>query len=207
MPDCHINVFRYITAFLRELLKYVNDNKLGAKMLGKFYFRFSVYSNPSLLYIFVKERPQTMNAAYKDFQQFCYDSETISFRFWNDFATILKRFCSDFETILLRLWNDDFCIIPKFHVDIWLILLQICQFLNSMLKSNLINGWLVNLIFPRTTLCIWKGKPQMEYLWKWVMFLSYFSSVSTACKHNMPSACMHIHLLIKYYFPGCIYHL
>eukprot|EP00794_Sanderia_malayensis_P000376 gene376-1009_t len=34
IPDCHINVFRYITSFLREVLKYVSDNKLSAKMLA-----------------------------------------------------------------------------------------------------------------------------------------------------------------------------
>ncbi|XP_065057148.1 type II inositol 1,4,5-trisphosphate 5-phosphatase-like isoform X2 [Rhopilema esculentum] len=34
MPDCHVSVFRYITAFLRELLTHSADNKLAAKILA-----------------------------------------------------------------------------------------------------------------------------------------------------------------------------
>eukprot|EP00112_Aurelia_sp_Birch-Aquarium-sp1_P002384 Seg1262.5 transcript_id=Seg1262.5/GoldUCD/mRNA.D3Y31 product="Inositol polyphosphate 5-phosphatase OCRL-1" protein_id=Seg1262.5/GoldUCD/D3Y31 len=34
MPECHINVFRYISAFLREMLKHAAENKLGAKILA-----------------------------------------------------------------------------------------------------------------------------------------------------------------------------
>ncbi|XP_069749312.1 inositol polyphosphate 5-phosphatase OCRL isoform X2 [Narcine bancroftii] len=35
LPRSHKNVFRYLMSFLRELLKYAEDNKLDAKMLGK----------------------------------------------------------------------------------------------------------------------------------------------------------------------------
>ena len=38
MPECHINVFRYISAFLSEMLKHAAENKLGAKILGKWKF-------------------------------------------------------------------------------------------------------------------------------------------------------------------------
>lgn len=34
LPECHGNVFQYLTAFLRELLKQSAENKLDAKMLG-----------------------------------------------------------------------------------------------------------------------------------------------------------------------------
>ncbi|XP_057305735.1 inositol polyphosphate 5-phosphatase OCRL-like [Hydractinia symbiolongicarpus] len=34
LPECHGNVFRYLTAFLRELLKQSAENKLDAKMLA-----------------------------------------------------------------------------------------------------------------------------------------------------------------------------
>jgi len=34
MPECHTNVFRYITAFLREMLKYSAENKLVPKILA-----------------------------------------------------------------------------------------------------------------------------------------------------------------------------
>lgn len=34
LPECHGNVFRYLTSFLRELLRNNIDNKLEARMLG-----------------------------------------------------------------------------------------------------------------------------------------------------------------------------
>nr|DBA20373.1 TPA: hypothetical protein GDO54_017162 [Pyxicephalus adspersus] len=35
LPRCHRNVFRYLMAFLRELLKYTSDNNLTASLIGK----------------------------------------------------------------------------------------------------------------------------------------------------------------------------
>lgn len=35
IPQSHRNVFTYVSAFLRELLVYSNDNKLDAKTLGE----------------------------------------------------------------------------------------------------------------------------------------------------------------------------
>eukprot|EP00111_Clytia_hemisphaerica_P006345 TCONS_00018387-protein len=34
LPECHANVFRYLTSFLRELLRHSLDNKLDARMLA-----------------------------------------------------------------------------------------------------------------------------------------------------------------------------
>lgn len=35
LPRCHHNVFHYLMAFLRELLKYSEDNNVSANMIGK----------------------------------------------------------------------------------------------------------------------------------------------------------------------------
>uniref|UniRef100_A0A8B9JNT9 phosphoinositide 5-phosphatase n=1 Tax=Astyanax mexicanus TaxID=7994 RepID=A0A8B9JNT9_ASTMX len=48
LPQCHKNVFNYVTAFLRELLKNSAHNRLDVNILGRlcrdFHFLFSVYS-------------------------------------------------------------------------------------------------------------------------------------------------------------------
>ncbi len=36
MPSNHRNVFYYLIAFLRELLRHSNSNKLDSKILGNF---------------------------------------------------------------------------------------------------------------------------------------------------------------------------
>jgi len=35
LPRCHRSVFRYLISFLRELLKYSEDNNVSATMIGK----------------------------------------------------------------------------------------------------------------------------------------------------------------------------
>lgn len=35
LPRCHRNVFRYLMAFLRELLKFSEYNNVSANMIGK----------------------------------------------------------------------------------------------------------------------------------------------------------------------------
>lgn len=35
LPRCHRSVFRYLMSFLRELLKYSEDNNVSATMIGK----------------------------------------------------------------------------------------------------------------------------------------------------------------------------
>lgn len=35
LPQCHQNVFKYIAAFLRELLKHSTINRLDVNILGK----------------------------------------------------------------------------------------------------------------------------------------------------------------------------
>lgn len=35
LPSCHRNVFRYLMSFLRELLKYSEDNNISAPMIGE----------------------------------------------------------------------------------------------------------------------------------------------------------------------------
>lgn len=38
LPTSHATVFRYLTAFLRELLKHSAENKLDPKMLGMYFY-------------------------------------------------------------------------------------------------------------------------------------------------------------------------
>lgn len=35
LPSCHRNVFRYLMSFLRELLRYSDDNNVSATMIGE----------------------------------------------------------------------------------------------------------------------------------------------------------------------------
>lgn len=35
LPSCHRNVFRYLMSFLRELLRYSEDNNVNATMIGE----------------------------------------------------------------------------------------------------------------------------------------------------------------------------
>lgn len=35
LPSCHRNVFRYLMSFLRELLRYSEDNNVSATMIGE----------------------------------------------------------------------------------------------------------------------------------------------------------------------------
>lgn len=35
LPSCHRNVFRYLMSFLRELLRYSEDNNISAAMIGE----------------------------------------------------------------------------------------------------------------------------------------------------------------------------
>ncbi|XP_042196561.1 inositol polyphosphate 5-phosphatase OCRL isoform X1 [Callorhinchus milii] len=49
LPRCHRNVFKYLMAFLQELLKYTEDNKLDAKMLATLFASLLLRPPPNLL--------------------------------------------------------------------------------------------------------------------------------------------------------------
>ena len=60
IPQSHRNVFTYISAFLRELLLYSNDNKLDAKTLGEYnlfasYFFRYVFAQYHIVDTFIRE--------------------------------------------------------------------------------------------------------------------------------------------------------
>ena len=48
LPECHANVFRYLTAFLREILKFTGDNKLDANMIAAVFGGILLRPNPKL---------------------------------------------------------------------------------------------------------------------------------------------------------------
>ncbi|XP_075428937.1 inositol polyphosphate 5-phosphatase OCRL isoform X3 [Ascaphus truei] len=49
LPRCHRNVFRYLIAFLRELLKYTGDNNLSANMIATVFTSLLLRPPPNLL--------------------------------------------------------------------------------------------------------------------------------------------------------------
>ncbi|XP_038632116.1 inositol polyphosphate 5-phosphatase OCRL isoform X1 [Scyliorhinus canicula] len=49
LPRCHRNVFKYLMAFLRELLKHSEDNKLDAKMLATLFASLLLRPPPNLI--------------------------------------------------------------------------------------------------------------------------------------------------------------
>ncbi|KAG8448228.1 hypothetical protein GDO86_015359 [Hymenochirus boettgeri] len=49
LPRCHRNVFRYLMAFLRELLKYTGDNNLSANMIATIFTNLLLRPPPNLV--------------------------------------------------------------------------------------------------------------------------------------------------------------
>eukprot|EP00079_Xenopus_tropicalis_P018178 XP_004919253.1 PREDICTED: inositol polyphosphate 5-phosphatase OCRL-1 isoform X2 [Xenopus tropicalis] len=49
LPRCHRNVFRYLMAFLRELLKYTGDNNLSANMIATVFTSLLLRPPPNLI--------------------------------------------------------------------------------------------------------------------------------------------------------------
>ncbi|XP_030430486.1 inositol polyphosphate 5-phosphatase OCRL isoform X2 [Gopherus evgoodei] len=60
LPRCHRNVFRYLMAFLRELLKYSEDNNVSANMIATLFTSLLLRPPPNLM---SKQTPQDRQRA------------------------------------------------------------------------------------------------------------------------------------------------
>ncbi|KYO45145.1 hypothetical protein Y1Q_0007432 [Alligator mississippiensis] len=60
LPRCHRNVFRYLMAFLRELLKYSEDNNVSANMIATLFTSLLLRPPPNLMF---KHTPQDRQRA------------------------------------------------------------------------------------------------------------------------------------------------
>ncbi|KAH1165625.1 hypothetical protein KIL84_023184 [Mauremys mutica] len=60
LPRCHRNVFRYLMAFLRELLKYSEDNNVSANMIASLFTSLLLRPPPNLM---SKQTPQDRQRA------------------------------------------------------------------------------------------------------------------------------------------------
>lgn len=49
LPSCHRNVFRYLMSFLRELLKYSEDNNISATMIAALFSSLLLRPPPNLM--------------------------------------------------------------------------------------------------------------------------------------------------------------
>uniref|UniRef100_A0A8D0HFU7 phosphoinositide 5-phosphatase n=1 Tax=Sphenodon punctatus TaxID=8508 RepID=A0A8D0HFU7_SPHPU len=72
LPRCHQNVFRYLMAFLRELLKYSKDNNVSANMLATLFTSLLLRPPPNLL---AKQIPQDRQRAINFLLRFLLGSE------------------------------------------------------------------------------------------------------------------------------------